>query len=207
MPGANENDNPERSGTEPGTPPSTLEEAIARIAELETERGTLRKEAAAHRHKNKALQSEYDQTAEKLKGLEAQQVAGTQNAQALLDARDTEIAGLKTKLTDAEAKIGTYADVEETERAALLQKIPETKREALKALSLDALRLVVPEIDAQKKESPGTGSSNGRGGATLSLADAAKTKDDATINAAFEAELAKLDPNFRPETPAAAATT
>lgn len=194
----------EKPGADPSTPPATLEAALARIADLETERGTLRKENATHRTKNVSLQADRDQLAEKVKGLEAQQVAGTQNAQALLDSRDAEITTLKTKLTEAETKLGGYGEVEETERKALLEKVPETKREALKTLPLEALRLVVPEIEAQKKESPGAGSSNGRSGATLSLADAAKTKDDAQINAAFEAELAKLDPSYKP--PAAPAT-
>lgn len=179
-----------QSGTD-ATTPATLEEALAVITRL-------RRENAGARTKNNSLQAEHDTLAEKLKNLEAQHLAGTTNAQGLVDARDAEIAALKTKLTEAEAKLGGYAEVEETERTALLAKIPETKRGTFEKLSLDALRAVVPEIEAAKKESPGTGSSNGRAAAGLTLADAAATKDPALINAAFDAELAKIDPNFRP---------
>lgn len=180
------------------TTPTTLEEALARITALETERKELRRENQARRTKNETLTTEVASLTEKLTAAEQKAVKGTENAAELLAAKTEEIKTLKAQIAERDEKLGGYADIEKTEREALLQKIPATKREALKDISLDALRVIADDIKTEQRESPATDKSKGQQGTTTSLEEAAKTKDPAAINAALDAELARLDPNFRP---------
>lgn len=192
-PGADENQNTES--------PTTLEEALTRIQALEDERKSLRRENATHRTKNQTLTTEVASLSEKLQAAETKAVEGTANAKELLEAKTAEITTLKAQLAERDEKLGGYAEIEKSERDTLLAKIPETKRDALKEIPLAALRVIAGDIQSTQRESPGTDKSNGRTSTTPSLEEATKSKDPAAINAALDAELAKLDPNFRPATP------
>lgn len=208
MPGATEDENGNPSGTENPATPATLEEALARIADLETERGTLRKENATHRRKNNSIQADADALAEKVKELEGKQIAGTQNGQEVLESRAAEIAALKAQLAERDEKLAGYADVEETERTKLLERLPETKRAVLKGVSLDALRVIVEDVVSQQRESPGGGASDGRDAGNVTLEAAVASGDQKTIREAFVRQLEAEKAGPRPTTgaPVVAAT-
>lgn len=147
-PGAPAVNDPAAPGAPLGNPTNTLPTDVTTLQNMVL---SLRRSEGDYRVANKSLTEKLTAETNRANAAETRWASADTNTSELLKSKNDEIARLTAEVDTLKTKVGTFEQMQSSEKELLLAQIPESTRERYKDFSVENLRTVISTFPAPRQ--------------------------------------------------------